>query len=80
MIFFDQNDYFTQRERTRELENSEQNIEFLKTEIATMSEDLNDLKTDPKVLERHARERYYEKKADEDVFIIVNDTIFSPKQ
>lgn len=44
-----------------------------------MSKDLHELKTNPKELERQARERYYEKKPDEDVFIIVNDTIKTNK-
>ncbi len=78
MLFIDQNDWFTQRERQRDLDKANENVEFLRSEIATMNDELHKLKSDSATLERYARERYYEKRDQEDVYVIVPDTGASP--
>lgn len=54
-------------EKIRSLENE---IKTYKQEIEINSKKLNDLRTDKIGLERFAREEYFMKKANEDVFII----------
>ena len=55
-------------------------IEMLKHEIATYKRQyaeadakIHDLETNPKAVEKIARERYHMKRADEDVFVFVGD-------
>jgi cell division protein FtsB len=58
---------YTYDEKIRELEKE---IKFYQDEIRINKEKLNGLRTDKEGLERFAREEYYMKKPDEDVFII----------
>ena len=48
----------------------EKEIEYYKKEIEVNSQKLNDLQTDKEGLERFAREEYFMKKPDEDIFIL----------
>ena len=43
MLFFDQNDWFTQHGRVKELEKTQQKIDHLNNEIGRMDKDLKDL-------------------------------------
>jgi cell division protein DivIC len=70
MAFFDQNDYFTQRERKKELGELSTDIGYLKKEISKMEKDYTAMISDPKHLEKFARERYKMKREDEDVYIV----------
>lgn len=54
-------------EKIRDLEKE---IKYYKEEIETNQEKLNNLHTDKEGLERFAREEYFMKKEDEDIFII----------
>ncbi|HEY9176669.1 MAG TPA: septum formation initiator family protein [Flavipsychrobacter sp.] len=67
--FFDRNDWFTQRQRQRDLESTKENIDYLRAEIADMKAQRDGLKNDPKVLEKFARENYRLKKDNEDVYV-----------
>jgi cell division protein FtsB len=67
--FFDRNDWFTQRQRQRDLESTKENIDYLRAEIADMKAQRDGLKNDPKVLEKFARENYRMKKDNEDVYV-----------
>ena len=58
---------FTYDEKIRSLEKE---IKHYQEEIDVNSKKLNDLKTDKEGLERFAREEYFMKKVNEDVFII----------
>ncbi|MBL7472175.1 FtsB family cell division protein [Robertkochia sediminum] len=70
MLFFDTNSWwFTHRELNGEIEKLELQKEHLEKEIARDKRSLNALK-DPKELEKYAREAYYYKKENEEIFII----------
>jgi cell division protein FtsB len=45
---------------------------FYTKEIKTIKKDLNELNTNPIMLEKFAREKYLMKKENEDLFVIVN--------
>jgi cell division protein FtsB len=75
MLFFDQNDWFTQHARVKELEKTQQKIDHLNSEIGRMDKDLKDLNSSNVKLEQYAREKYHEKQDGEDVYIIVPDTV-----
>ena len=69
-VFFDQNDWITQRQRQKELNSVKDNIKYLNTEIARMNTERNDLLTNPNKLEKYARENYRMKHEGEDVYVI----------
>ena len=71
IIFFDKNDLFTQidlRKQVKEL-TDERNYYF--NEINSITSDLRELSTNPKTLEKFAREKYLMKKDNEDIFVLV---------
>lgn len=68
--FFDRNDLFTQWDRKQELQKLEASKTFYEKEIAATKKDLMDLNNNPAVLEKFAREKFYLKKPNEEIFII----------
>lgn len=77
MLFFDQHDWFTQRESARELDKMNENIEYLQSEVKRMQTELSELDK-PAKLEQYAREKYHEKREGEDVYLIIRDTVAAP--
>lgn len=70
MLFFDQRDFFQQRERNAELKKLEAKKQYYLDEINKTQQELNDIQSNPAALEKFARERYLMKKDGEDIFII----------
>jgi len=71
MIFFDKNDLFSQYQYYQQVHKLKQERDFYLKETAKVNKDLDELTSDPKKLEKFARERYLMKKDNEDVFVIV---------
>lgn len=78
MLFFSENDIFTQLDRKSQLEKLNKDIDYLKSETEEMSQTLDQLEQDPEMVKKIAREKYHYKQADEDVFLITQDTIYQP--
>lgn len=70
--FFDQNDWFSLRDKQKDLNALKANIAFLNKEIDNMDEEHNALLHDDKKLEQYARENYRMKRDSEDVYVIEN--------
>src|ERR1700684_3111950 len=70
MIFFDKNDLFSQYQYYQQVSKLKQERDFYQKETAKVNKDLDELTSDPKQLEKFARERYLMKKDNEDVFVI----------
>jgi len=70
MAFFDQNDWFSQKERQSQLNEVTENIAFLNRQIDTLDQEYDALMRDPVALERYARERYRMKRDSEDLYIV----------
>lgn len=70
MVFFDQNDWISQQARKKELKDVNDNINFLNKEIGRMDTEYAALRSDPKALERYAREHYKMKRDSEDLYLI----------
>jgi cell division protein DivIC len=70
MLFFDQRDYFQQKDRQAELLKLEAKKAYYVQEIAKTKKELEDLQNNPAALEKFARERYLMKKNGEDIYII----------
>ena len=70
MIFFDRNDLFSQYEYHQQVSKLKQERDFYMKENERVNKDLQELSSDPKQLEKFAREHYLMKKDNEDVFVI----------
>lgn len=70
MVFFDRNDLATQLQRRHELTGLQLVKEDFTRKIARERNELNQLQTNPATLEKYAREKYYMKRDNEDLFII----------
>jgi len=70
MIFFDKNDLFSQYQYYQQVSKLKQERDFYQKEITKVNQDLDELTSDPKKLEKFAREKYLMKKDNEDVFVI----------
>jgi cell division protein DivIC len=69
MFFFDRNDFIAQYTRYQKLGQLKENSEYYQEKISAASQELKRRASDPSAYERLAREKYYMKKANEDVFI-----------
>lgn len=69
MIFFDTNSLLIHMELKKEINKLEKQKEFLEEEIEKDKEVIDRL-SDPEELEKFAREQYYLKKKDEEIYII----------
>jgi cell division protein FtsB len=71
ILFFDKNDFFTQRETVSKLNKLKKDQTYYITEIEKNKRELQELKTNKESLEKFAREKYLMKKDNEDVFVFV---------
>ncbi len=69
--FFDKNDLVSQMDLRKEVKKLETERLYFVTEINKNKVDLKELKTNPKNLEKFAREKYLMKKDNEDVFVLI---------
>nr|WP_262913892.1 septum formation initiator family protein [Aequorivita vitellina] len=72
MIFFDANSYLIHRELDNEIDGLEDNAEFYQNEINTDKGFIEKMK-DSNEMEKFAREKYYLKKENEDIYIIEHE-------
>ena len=70
LLFLDKNDLFTQIARKRELKDLELSKQYYTRQISSEHKELEQLKNDPAILEKYAREKYLMKRDNEDLFII----------
>ncbi len=74
ILFFDSRDLITSHFRERgELQKLEESKKYYQQQIASTKRELEQLKTNPAVLERYAREKFLMKKDKEDLFRIRGD-------
>lgn len=71
LSFFDRNDFLTQHTYRSKLHSLEKERDYYSKEIAKNNAEVNDLLTNPKNLEKFAREKYRMKRDNEDVFVLV---------
>lgn len=70
MLFFDKNDLITQHHRTNEYNQLVASREYYSDKISLEKTELEKLKFNPHTLEKYAREKYFMKRDNEDVYII----------
>ena len=70
MFFFDSNSIVFMYKQYNELKDLKQQEEFLEKEIVAMTKEKEDLFSNDDKLEKYARENFYFKKDNEDVYVI----------
>lgn len=71
MLFFDKNDMLTQFEYRTEVKKLQEEKYFYVKETASVKKDLSELDSNLNTAEKFAREKYFMKKDNEDVFVVV---------
>jgi cell division protein FtsB len=76
ILFFDSRDLITSHFREKsDLQKLEESKKYYEQQIADTKRELEQLKTNPAVLERYAREKFLMKKEKEDLFRIREDNM-----
>jgi len=71
LLFIDDRDFITTHFRHKEeLKKLEQSKKYYQEQIAAAKSELEQLKSNPSTLEKYAREKYFMKKDNEDLFLI----------
>lgn len=71
LMFFDNNDFYTQYELIQKCRKLEKDKAYYLAEIENNRQSLNELRTNKKSLETFSREKYLMKKDNEDVYVFV---------
>lgn len=69
----DENSLYTRYQRQQEIDNLKREIDKYQTEFEAESAMLEALENDPEAVERMARERYFMKRPNEDVFVFESE-------
>ena len=70
MLFFDDNNFFVQLDRKRQLNDLLKSKAFYEAEIANTQKTLKDLQSSPASVEKFARENFLMKRDNEDIFVV----------
>ena len=70
LLFADKNDLYTQYERRKEYNGLLQSKKYYSQEIERLQKIREQLKNDPAAIEKFARENYYMKRENEEIFLI----------
>ena len=73
MVFFDRNSFISQYRYKSQLIDLDDKMEYYETEISDVREDYNALFSDQVSIDRFAREKYWMKKENEDIFLLVEE-------
>lgn len=73
LLFFDQNNIITQYTYRSQLNKLKTEKEYFHQEIEKTTRELNELTKNPVSLEKFARENYYMKKENEEIFVFTTD-------
>ena len=75
ILFFDARDFITSHFRERaELGKLEKSKRYYEQQITVTRQELDQLKTNPALMEKYAREKYLMKRDNEDLFLIKEST------
>jgi cell division protein DivIC len=75
MLFFDANDLVSQWRKSRKLGELEAEKEYYQQKIVEVTAEREELKSNPQLLEKFARENYLMKRPTETVYIVVNKPV-----
>ncbi|MCX7728815.1 MAG: septum formation initiator family protein [Bacteroidia bacterium] len=72
LLFFDKNDFFTQRDLSKQLKKLYDEKKYYQNEIQKNKQNIDELKNNITSIEKFAREQYWMKKDNEDVYVVAN--------
>ncbi len=75
VIFFDKDDVLSQHQLRKKLHQLHEEKKYYQQEITKSYTEIYELRTNPANLEKFAREKYLMKKENEEIFVIVKDSI-----
>jgi len=73
VLFFDQNNMLIQSDYRSQLNDIKERKQFYIDEIQKTQQELEELTTNSKTLEKFAREKYFMKKDNEEIFVFVQE-------
>ena len=73
IMFFDDNNLRQHQKNLKELAMLEEQVSFYKHKIEADKRKLHELQTNDENLEKFAREQFFMKRADEDIYVIVEE-------
>lgn len=73
MLFFDKNDMMSQYEYSNQANKLQEEKEYFEKETAQVKTDLDELNTNLNTAEKFAREKYFMKKDNEDLYVIIHE-------
>jgi cell division protein FtsB len=73
LSFFDRNDFITTWSYHKKLESLKNEKAYYQSEVKKYTDDLNNLVTNHSNMEKYAREKYYMKKDNEDVYVVIDE-------
>ncbi len=73
MLFFDGNNIYEQIQTQKKINQLEQDKAYYQEGLLSLQKEIKELQSNPKQLEKFAREKYKMKKAKEDVYVIVEE-------
>lgn len=79
MLLLDENNLMLQAKRYAKLQELKGTRDYYASEIKRIHTELEELKTNPETMEKFAREHYWMKRDNEDVFVIVDEKDDKPK-
>ena len=79
LLFFDKNDLFSQWKNRQAVKELEEDVQYYRNEIARNQKEMEELQSNPKTLEKFAREHYLMHRDNEDIFILVPDSASAPE-
>ncbi|MBK7689962.1 MAG: septum formation initiator family protein [Bacteroidetes bacterium] len=80
VLFFAQYYVISLRRQKAELKEMKSKIEFLEKEVSRLQMEKNALKTDSNTVEKYAREKYFMKTDNEDVYMLDTNIIQTKKK
>ncbi|MCC7029887.1 MAG: septum formation initiator family protein [Chitinophagaceae bacterium] len=75
VFFFAQYDIMSLRKQKAELKEMKEKIDYLEKEVARLQIEKNALKTEASTVEKYAREKYFMKSDNEDVFMLDTNVV-----
>lgn len=69
MAFFDARDIFSQMSRRKELQQLNTKVDYYEQQIELTKDELKNLKDNHQAMEKYAREKYFMKKDNEEIFV-----------
>jgi cell division protein DivIC len=80
ILFFDARDFITSHFRERgELMKLEKSKKYYQQQIAVTKQELDQLRSNPALMEKYAREKYLMKKDNEDLFLIREENKYTTR-